>query len=96
MGLFGYDFVPEVTTKNMGNSTRFLPATHTTLSTKRFRSYGILKIDFAADFYFWTELQLKGTQPLCLGLAETPEDPNTIRVVSTLRFPINNKTATNG
>jgi hypothetical protein len=52
MGLFGYDSVPELNTKNLGNSPRFLSVTHMTLSAKRFRSYGILKIDFAVEFYF--------------------------------------------
>jgi hypothetical protein len=55
MSLFGYNSVPERTTKNMGNSLSFLSVTHTTLSAKRFRRYGVLKIDFAAEFCFWTE-----------------------------------------
>jgi hypothetical protein len=80
MGLFGYDSVPEMNWKNMGNSPRFLSVTHTTLPAQWFRSYRILKIDFAADFCFWTELRRNGTQLLGLGLAETPKVPNTITV----------------
>jgi hypothetical protein len=57
-----------------------------TLSAKRFRSYGILKIDFTAEYYFWTEHRLNGTQLLGLRLAETPEDLNTIMVGNSLRF----------
>jgi hypothetical protein len=34
----------------MGNSPRFPSITHTTLSVKRFRSYGISTIDVAAEF----------------------------------------------
>jgi hypothetical protein len=60
-GLFGYNSVQELKTKNMGNSPSFLSVTHTILSTKRFRSYRILKIDFAADFCFWAEQRLNGT-----------------------------------
>jgi hypothetical protein len=48
-------------TKNMGNSPSFLSITHTILSAKRFRSYRISKIDFAADFCFWAEQRLNGT-----------------------------------
>jgi hypothetical protein len=71
-GLFGYDSVPELNTKIMGNSPIFLSINHTTLSAKRFRYYRILKIDFAADFCFWIELRLDGTQLLGLALVETP------------------------
>jgi hypothetical protein len=60
-GLFGHNSVPELNTKNMGNSPSFLSVTHTTLSTKRSRSYKILKIDFAADSCFWAEQRLNGT-----------------------------------
>jgi hypothetical protein len=59
--LFGYNSVPELNTKNMDNSHSFLSITHTILSAKRFRSYRILKIVFAADFCFWTEQRLNGT-----------------------------------
>jgi SRSO17 transposase len=60
-GLFGYNSVRELNTKNMGNSPIFLSVTHTILSAKWFRSYRILKIDFAADFCFWAEQRLNGT-----------------------------------
>jgi hypothetical protein len=44
------DFVPELNTKNLGNSTRFLTITHMTMSARRLISYGILIIDVAAEF----------------------------------------------
>jgi hypothetical protein len=53
-GLFRYDYVLELTTKNLDNSPSFLSITHTILSAKRFRSYRILKNDFAAEFCFCT------------------------------------------
>jgi hypothetical protein len=52
MELFPKDSVPELNTKNLGNSSIFLTITHTTLYAKRFRSYGILMIDVAAEFCF--------------------------------------------
>jgi hypothetical protein len=52
MGLFAYNSVLELNTKNMGNSPRFLSITHTILSAKRLRSYRISKINYAADFCF--------------------------------------------
>jgi hypothetical protein len=61
MELFSYNSVRELNTKNMGNSPSFLSVTHMILSTKRFRSYRILKIDFAADFCFWAEQRLNGS-----------------------------------
>jgi hypothetical protein len=60
-GLFSYNSVRELNTKNMGNSPSFLSITHMILSAKRFRSYRIPKIDFAADFCFWAEQWLNGT-----------------------------------
>jgi hypothetical protein len=95
-GLFAYDSVLEMTTKNMGNSSIFLSITHTTLSAKQFRCYGILKIDFAAEFCFWTEQRLNRTQLLRLRLAENPEVPNTITVGHSLSFLIVHNTAPNG
>jgi hypothetical protein len=88
MGLFGYNSVPELNTKNMGNCPSFLSVTHTILSAKRFRSYRISNIDFAADFYFWVEQRLNGTQLLGLRLAETPKVTNTIIVDKSLSFPM--------
>jgi hypothetical protein len=55
MELFPKDFVPELNTKNLGNSPSFLTISHMTLSAKRFRCYRILTIDVAAEFCFWTE-----------------------------------------
>jgi hypothetical protein len=55
MGLFYYDSVLELNTKNIENSPSFISITHTTLSTKRFRGYGILNIDLTVEFCSWTE-----------------------------------------
>jgi hypothetical protein len=96
MGLFGHNSVPELKTKNMGNSPSFLSITQTILSVKRFRSYIILKIDFAADFCFWTEQRLIGTQLLGLGLAETLKVPNTIMVGNSLSLLMLHTMAPNG
>jgi hypothetical protein len=95
-GLFAYDSIPELNTKNMGNSPIFLSVTHMTLSAKRFGSYRISKINFVADFCFWTELWLNGTQLLGLGFAETLKVQNTIMVGNTLRFLIVYNTVPNG
>jgi hypothetical protein len=95
-GLFSYDSVPELNTKNMGNSPSFLSITHMTLTAKRFRSYRISKIDFAIDFCFWTKLWLNGTQLLGLGLAENPKVMNTIMVGNFLSFPMVHNMAPNG
>jgi hypothetical protein len=96
MRLFGHNSVLELSTKNIGNSPSFLSANHTILSAKRFRCYGISKIDFAADFCFWTEQRLNGTQPLGLGLVETSKILNTIIVGDSLRFPMVHNMAQNG
>jgi hypothetical protein len=61
MELFPKEFVPELKTKNLGNSTSFLTITHTTLSAKRFRKYGIFMIDITGVFCFWTEQQRNGS-----------------------------------
>jgi hypothetical protein len=52
MRLFPKEFVLELNTKNLGNSTSFLTITHMTLSAKWFRKYRILTIDIAAIFCF--------------------------------------------
>jgi hypothetical protein len=57
MDLFPREFAVELTTKNLGKSPSFLTITHTTMSAKRFRSYGISTIDVAAEFCFWIEQQ---------------------------------------
>jgi hypothetical protein len=96
MGLFGYNSVPELNTKNIGNSPRFLSVTHMIISVKWFRSYRILKIDLAANFCFWTEQPLNGTQLLGLRLAETPEVLNTIMVGISLSFSMVHNIAPTG
>jgi hypothetical protein len=55
MKLFPKEFVPELNTKNLGNSTSFLTTMQMTLFVKRFRENGILMIDIAAEFCPWTE-----------------------------------------
>jgi hypothetical protein len=94
--LFDYNSVWELNTKNMENSPRFLSVTHTILSAKWFRSCRILKIDFAADFCFWTEQRLNGTQLSGLGLTETSKVPNTIMVGNSLIFLMVHNMAPNG
>jgi hypothetical protein len=74
--------------KNLGNSTSFLTITHTTLSAKQFRKYGILTIDVTAVFCFWTEQRWNGSSISRLGLAETLKVPNTISEGNSLSFPL--------
>jgi hypothetical protein len=88
MGLFPTEFVPELNTKKLGNSTSFRTITYTTLSAKRFRKYGILTIDVAAVFCFWTEQRQNGSSISRLRLAETPEVPNTVLEGNSLSFPM--------
>jgi hypothetical protein len=88
MELFPKEFVPELNTKNLGNSTRFLTITHMTLSAKRFRIYRILPIDVTAEFCSWTEQRQNGFSISGLGLAETPEVLNTISKGNSLSFPL--------
>jgi hypothetical protein len=88
MELFPKDFVPELSTKNLGNSPRFLTITHMTLSTRRFTCCGILMIDVAAEFCTWTEQRHNGSSILSLGLAKTAEVPNTVSEENSLRFPM--------
>jgi hypothetical protein len=89
------DSVPELNTKNLGNSLTFLTITHMTLSAKRFRSYGILMIDIAAEFCFWTEQRQNGSSHLDLGLAKTLRVPNTKLVDNSLNFLMVHKMASN-
>jgi hypothetical protein len=49
------DSIPELNNKTLGNSPSFLTITHTTLSAKWFKRYGILTIDIPAEFCFWIE-----------------------------------------
>jgi hypothetical protein len=80
------EFVPELNTKNLGNSTSFLTITHTTLSAKRFRRYGILTIDVASDSAPGQISGQNGSSISRLGLAETAEVPNTILEDKSLSF----------
>jgi hypothetical protein len=80
MELFSKDSVSELNTKNLRNTPIFLTITHMTLSTKWFRSYGILMIAVASELYSWTEQWLNGSSHFGFGLAETPEVPNTVLV----------------
>jgi hypothetical protein len=86
MELFPKEFVSELNIKNLGNSTSFLTITHMTLSAKQFRRYGILTIDVAAVFCFWTEQRRNGSSISRLGLAETPEVLNTVSEGNSLNF----------
>jgi hypothetical protein len=85
--MFPREFVLELNTKNLGNFLSFLNITHTTLSAKLFRSYGILTIDIAAE---------NGSSIFRLGLAETPEVPNTVLENNSLSFLMVHQTAPNG
>jgi hypothetical protein len=91
--LFLTDSVPELNTKNLGNSPRFLTITHTTLSAKQFGIYDVSKFDIAAEFCFWIERRLNGIQLLGFRLTETPEVPNTIMACNSLSFPMVHHTA---
>ncbi len=84
MELFPKEFIPGLNTKNLGNSTSFLTITHTTLSAKQFRIYGILLIDIAAEFCSWTEQQQNGFSISSLGMAETLEVPNAVTTIGNL------------
>jgi hypothetical protein len=88
MELFPKEFIPELNIKNLGNSTSFLTITHMALSAKRFRKYGILMIDVAAEFCSWIEQRQNGFSISSLGLADTPEAPNTISKGNSLIFPM--------
>jgi hypothetical protein len=95
MELFPKDFVLELNTKNLGNSRMFLTITHAPLSTRRFRCYGILMIDVTAEFCIWTEQRHNGSSISSLGLAETPEVPNTISKVNSPSILMVHQTALN-
>jgi hypothetical protein len=96
MQLFLKDFVPELNTKNLGNSLSFLTITHTTLSARRFRCYEILTIDVAAEFCIQIGQWHNGSSISSIGLAETPEVPNTNSKDNSLSFPMVHYTAPNG
>jgi hypothetical protein len=88
MELFQKEFVPELNTKNLENSTSFLTITHTPLSTKRFRKYKNLTIDITAAFCSRTDQRQNGSSFSGLGLAETLEVPNTVLNENSLSFPM--------
>jgi hypothetical protein len=88
MELLPKDFVLELNTKNLSNSTRFLTLTHMTMSARRFISYRSLTIDVAAEFCSWTEQRQNGSSISCLRLAETPEALNTISKGNSFIFPM--------
>jgi hypothetical protein len=77
--LFPLESVLELNTKNLGNSPSFLTITHMTPSAKQFRSHDISRFNFTAEFCFWTEQWLNGTQVLGLRLTETSEVPNLLQ-----------------
>jgi hypothetical protein len=86
MELFPKEFVLELNTKNLGNSTSFLTIIHMTLSAMQFRKYRILTIDIAAEFCSWEEQRQNGFSISSLGLAETLEVPNTVSKSNSLSF----------
>jgi hypothetical protein len=88
MELFPEELVPELNTKNLGNSTSFLTISHTTLSTKQFIKYGILTIDITAVLCFWTEQRRNRSSISILGLAETLEVLNTVSEGNSPKFPM--------
>jgi hypothetical protein len=94
--LFRWDSPPELNTKNLYTSPSFLYVTYWALSNSRFGMYGILKIDFAAEFCFWREQWLNGTQLLGLELTKTLEVPNSITVGNSLSVPMVHNTTPNG
>jgi hypothetical protein len=50
MELLPKDFVLELNTKNLGNSSIFLTLTHMTMSARWYISYGSLTVNIAAEF----------------------------------------------
>jgi hypothetical protein len=86
MELFPKDYILELITKKFRNTVSFLTITHMTLFAKRFRSYGILTIDIAAEFYFWIEQRQNGSSVSSLRLAKTMDVPNTVLVDNSLSF----------
>jgi hypothetical protein len=84
--LFPKDFVLELNTKNLDSCPSFLTITHTTPFAEGLRNYRILTIDVTTEFSFWTEQQRNGSSISSLGLAETPDVPNTISEDNYLSF----------
>jgi hypothetical protein len=94
--MFPREFVLEMNTKNLGNSPIFLTITHMTLSAKWFRSYRNSTIDITAEFCSSTEQRQNGSSVFHLGLAKTPEVPNTILDNNSLSFSMVYQMAPNG
>jgi hypothetical protein len=86
MELFPKDYILELTTKKFRNTANFLTITHTSQFAKQFRSYGILTIDIAAEFYFWTEQRQNGSSVSSLRLPKTMDVPNSVLVDNSLTF----------
>jgi hypothetical protein len=86
MELFPEEFVLELNTKILVNSVSFLTITHTTMSAKWFRRYGILMIAVTVVSCFRIEQRWNGSSISRLGLAETPEVPNTVSEGNSLNF----------
>jgi hypothetical protein len=84
MELFRKEFVLELNTKNLGNSTIFLTITHTTLFAKRFRKYRILTTDVSAVFCFWTEQRQNGSSISRLGQNSGSPEYRFVRQLSQL------------
>jgi hypothetical protein len=95
MGLLGLDSSADLNIKKLGKSPNFPSGTYSATCDKWFRSYIILMIDIAAEFYFWTEQRLNGIELLDLGLTETPEVLNSITVGNSLFVPMVHNMATN-
>jgi hypothetical protein len=91
MQLFPKEFVQELNTKNLANSTSFLTITYMTLSTKRFRKYRIFTNEVTAVFCFWTKQRRNGSSISRLRLAKTPEVPNTFRKATLSTFQWSDK-----
>jgi hypothetical protein len=84
--LFPNDSILELNTKNLGNSSSFLTIIHTTMSACRFRSYGILTVDVAAEFCIGTEQRHNGSSISSLILVETPDVLNIVLEDNSLSF----------
>jgi hypothetical protein len=71
MKLLPKDSVPKLITKKLGNSPRFLTIAQMTLFAKRLSCYGILTINIAAEFCFFTKQWQNRSSISSFGLAKT-------------------------
>jgi hypothetical protein len=94
--VFPKDSVPELNTKKLGISPKFLCITHTTLSARRCGSYRILIIDVAAKFCFWTEQWQNISSVPSPRLAKTLKVLNTVLVENSLSFSMVHLTVPKG